>query len=165
MTTVIFEKEEVEADPGMRRLKPIDFWVRHLTLILGLIGLAYMLGQTHAALKLIKLDDLHESIELYSAIAYSFLAAYFGVHYFYSLLCRAADVGVPILPVIVWIVVCFATAVFFAVQARMGGFDLSQPAMLLYLLPFVPLYILVMLPTATFGGYNSDTAFSMEATE
>ncbi|MEO0342994.1 MAG: hypothetical protein AAF198_06105 [Pseudomonadota bacterium] len=142
------------------RLRPINFWVRHIAVILGLAGLAYLNSETIGALTKISLEDLHYIIRLLATISYSLVASYFTVHFVLSIFTRTVDTGVPLLPVVVWLIICLGLVGAFMVLQDGNAISAVEPRHFLLLVPFVLIYAIMILPSNVIGTSKKDTSSS-----
>ena len=119
-------------------ITPINFWVRHLSFILGLIGIFYLTSETRAMLPKIPLEELVHDITIYSLICYSLVIAYFVVHYIVSILGRARDVGVPMWIGILLLVMSMLGVGHALIEGSVGSLASLAPVALLYLMTLMP---------------------------
>lgn len=148
----VYFEEENDDRRLIPPLAPIDFWVKHLTMALGIVGIWYFSMETLDTLPKLSLPELVRSITFYSLICYSLVTAYFLVHYFTSVMGRAKDIGID--PIVAGVLVAIAgigAASFWIIQATSISATELQ-ASYIYLSPFALLYMMVLLPSGTFGG-------------
>ena len=133
--------------PLVVRMNPINFWVKHLSVIIGFIGLWYLTTETQATLPKIPIDELAQNILIYSLICYAFVLAYFLVHYATSVLGRAKDAAIPM-----WIAsILTAAAIIGVVGTILTGNTLA-------LTPLALLYLMVLMPSDLFARSEEEPA-------
>lgn len=129
------------------KLRPVDFWVKHLTMALGIMGVWYFSMQTIDVLPKLSLPELVRSIVFYSLICYSIVTAYFVVHYVVSVIGRAKDVGLDSLVAGVLVAISGIGAASFWITQATSVLQGELNASYFYLAPFVLLYLITLLPS------------------